>query len=57
MKFEVWYIIDEDTNTIIGREFGTRKQAEEALEALKENRKPGDDNYWNTWSLFRRYAA
>ena len=54
MKYEAWYIIDEDTNKIIKQVFGTKQQALKKLEELSEARQPGDKRYWNVWSLFRR---
>jgi hypothetical protein len=56
-KWQTWYIIDEDENKIITSVFGTREEAQMLLDVLKEARKPGDDCYWNTWSLFTRWAA
>jgi uncharacterized protein YfcZ (UPF0381/DUF406 family) len=50
-------IIDEDDQKIITTVYATKEEAEKLLKALKESRKPEDDNYWNTWTLFERCAA
>jgi uncharacterized protein YfcZ (UPF0381/DUF406 family) len=57
MNFKIWMIIDEDDQKIITTVYATKEEAEKLLKALKESRKPEDDNYWNTWTLFERCAA
>lgn len=56
MKYEVYYVIDEDTNEIIGTVTGTLSEATEKLEAMKDSREPKSEGYWHTWTLFRRAA-
>lgn len=56
MKFEAWYIVDEDENRIVDFYYGTADEAQKKFEELKEARMPGDHDYWNVWSLFRRVA-
>lgn len=57
MKNDAWYIIDEDEQEIVGYYIGTEAEVKKAFEELKEARVPGSDNYWNTWSLFKRVAV
>lgn len=57
MKNDAWYIIDEDEQEIIGFYIGTEAEVKKVLEELKDARAPGSDNYWNTWSLFKRVAV
>ena len=56
MKYEVWYIIDEDENRIVDTFLGTKAEAEKKLEEMKEARDPMYSDYWDVWSLFRRVA-
>lgn len=53
-KLSPWYIIDEDRGIILAYVYGTRKEAEQRLDELKEDRQPGDKDYWNTYSIFGR---
>lgn len=57
MKYWKWYVIDEDTNEIVATFVETEQDAIMKFEELKENRTPMDGTYWNTWTLFRRWAA
>lgn len=57
MKFWQWYVIDEDTNEIVAEFVETEQDAVRKFEELKENRNPMSETYWNTWTLFRRWAA
>lgn len=54
MKYELWYVVDEDTNKIIKQVYGTKEQALEKIEEMKDALKPGDKRYWHVWNLFRR---
>ena len=55
--FDTWYVIDEDTDEIVTTIYGTEEDAQKVYEAMKEARKPRDQRYWHTWSLFRRHVA
>ena len=57
MKYWKWYVIDEDTNEIVAEFVETEHDAVRKFEELKENRNPMSATYWNTWTLFRRWAA
>ena len=57
MKYLDGYIVDEDENKIVGEFFGEEKEAVEWFKACKEERNPDVSSYWNTWSLYRRWAA
>lgn len=57
MKYWKWYVIDEDTNEIVAEFVETEQDAVRKFEELKENRNSMSKTYWNTWTLFRRWAA
>lgn len=57
MRYEDWFIIDEDENMIIGTFCGTEYEAREWFEQTKEGRDPMNANYWNTWALYKRFAS
>jgi hypothetical protein len=49
-----WYIIDEDTCEIVKEVFGDKDKALSELKEIKDNRQPGDKNYWHVLTLFGR---
>lgn len=55
-KMTYWYIIDEDTCEIIKEVFGDKDKALSELKEIKDNRQPGDKNYWHVLTLFGRVS-